>query len=326
MSQIPQLVLAGSVSFDRIMRFPGTFEQAIQPDKLHMLSISLLLDELRITRGGVAANIAYNLALLGEKPILYATVGEDARLYVKDLAKMGINVDNVHYSHLNTATFTVMTDKHDCQVGGFYSGAMGDAESLTFKPWAKQRQNALMVISPHHPEQMARQVAEAQKYKLRMVYDIGQQVNNVVAEELQQGLEAAEVLIVNDYEMGLLEKKTGWSKRKITEKVPVVVVTLGEHGCEMFTQSGSRDACVIRSQSVPAVAVASVVDPTGAGDAFRAGFLYGYIRQWPLHQAAQLGATVAAYAVEAFGTQEHRFTKNELSARYLTAYNLPIPW
>jgi adenosine kinase len=300
------------------MVFPGKFEDVIQPDKLHLISISVLLDDLKVSRGGVAANIGYSLALLGEKPLLYGVVGDDARVYMDDLQRQGIDTSQLQYSHLNTATFTVMTDTNDCQIGGFYPGAMGDAKKLTLKQW--KGDDALMVVSPHDPTQMARQVEECKKHKLRLFYDIGQQVSNVSPEDLRVGIEAAELLIVNDYEMGLLEKKTGWSKRTILEKIPLVIVTLGEYGCEIFTQAMTGNECVIRSALVPAVKLKKIVDPTGAGDAFRAGFLYGYVRQWDAVTCAQLGAVTASFAVEKYGTQEHQFNLPQVQTRFRETY------
>lgn len=300
------------------MVFPGKFEEVIQPDKLHVLSVSVLINDLQETRGGVAANIAYSLALLGDNPILYSSCGQDARLFMAALADKGVNIDFVHYSEKNTATFTVMTDLNDCQIAGFYPGAMADAKSLTLKPW--KNEDVLVVVSPHDPSQMAHQVAECKKYKKRLFYDVGQQANNISGKDLKAGIEVAELLIVNDYEMGVIEKKTGWSKRTIMEKVPLVVVTLGEHGCELFTQAGTADSCVIRSQLVSAVALKKITDPTGAGDAFRAGFLYGYVREWDPVRCAKLGAVIASFAVEQMGTQTHTFTKQQARTRYKETY------
>lgn len=308
------IILSGSLAIDRIMNFKGRFAELIQPDKLHVLSLSILLDNLRETRGGVAGNIAYNLALLGEKPVLLGSVGEGARLYMEDLGRMGVDVSAVHYSELPTATFTVMTDQDDCQVGGFYPGAMGDASSLSMLPYAQS--NPLVVVSPHDPSQMARQVDECKKNSLRLFYDVGQQANNIDGEDIKAGIEAAELLIVNDYEMGVLEKKTGWSQAEILSKVKTVIVTLGEKGCTVFVNA--------QQTKVGAIQAKKVVDPTGAGDAFRAGFLYGYVRGWEPVVCAELGATVAVYAVETAGTQEHRFTLVEVEARYRTTFQHEI--
>ena len=302
-----QLVLTGSIAIDRIMLFPDKFANVIQPDKLHVLSISVLLKELKETWGGIATNIAYTLSLLGEQPVLLGSVGRDeaSRQYIQTFAVRGVDVSHVHYSQLPTATFTVMTDQADCQIGGFYPGAMSDAVSLSLAAFPKL--NTFVVLSPHDPTQMARQVAECAEHGLRLFYDIGQQVVNVSAEDLQAGVAAAELLILNDYEMGTLAKKTGWGEVEICQKVKVCVVTLGEKGCVIRAHG--------QELSVPAAKIEKLVDPTGAGDAFRAGFLYGYVRGWEPLSCAQLGATAAAYDVEQLGAQTHHFTRNDIVRR-----------
>lgn len=300
------------------MVYPGTFESVIQPDKLHVLSISLLLNDLKETRGGVAANIAHSLALLGEKPLLYGSVGDNAREYMKDLEARGVDTSFVHYSNLPTASFSVMTDKSDCQIGGFYPGAMSDASSLTFDRW--QPDELFVVIGPHDPTQMNTQVTEVKKRGFRMLYDVGQQVINIGAEDLIAGVAAAELLIVNDYELGVLQEKTKLSLADILQQVKVLVVTLGSQGSEIYHQ-GKMDA-------VPAVVLSpnQVADPTGAGDAFRAGFLYGYVRKWSPETCAKLGSVVASYAVQKVGTQEHTFTKKDISQLYKKTYQEQLHW
>jgi adenosine kinase len=303
-----KILLSGSIAFDRIMLFHGKFADVIQPDKLHVLSLSVLLKELEDSPGGVAANIAYSLALLGEEPMLYGSVGYDAAAYMNRLGSLGVNTEYVHYSSLHTASFTVMTDMAHCQVGGFYPGAMGDAEHLNFSHFKDQ--DYFFAVSPHDPKQMAKQVAEAKQHNLRLFYDVGQQAINIADEDIQAGIEAAEVLIVNDYEMGVLVEKTGWSQKEIIGKVKVCIVTLGGKGCEVY-QNGNTKA-----QKVLAAAITQVIDPTGAGDAFRAGFLYGYVRGWSAVEAAQLGAVTAAFSVEQKGTQSHTCTKDNIEERY----------
>lgn len=294
------------------MVFPGKFSEIIQPEKLHVLSLSVLINELKDTRGGVAANIAYTLALLGEQPLLYGSVGHEAKDYMDDLAKIGVDTSHVHFSKLPTATFTVMTDQANCQVGGFYPGAMGDANSLSLQKHLDDQ--TFVVISPHDPLQMRKQVTECKKHHARVFYDIGQQANNVDGADICEGIDAAEVLIVNDYEMGVLVQKTGWSEKEIRAKVKVCVTTLGENGCVVFEQTGTK------LYDVPAVEITKVIDPTGAGDAFRAGFLYGYVRNYSPVVCAQLGATAAAFAIEKRGTQEHTFTTKEFFQRYEKNY------
>ncbi len=301
-----KLIITGSIAIDRIMTYDGRFADVIQPDKLHILSISVLLSNLRETRGGVAANISYTLALLGEKPLLYGSVGQNAAEYMGALERMGIDTSLVHFSSLPTATFSVITDKSDCQVGGFYSGAMSDAKSLSIESFKDD--DVFVVISPHDPAQMAIQARECKKLKKRMCYDIGQQASNVSGKDIKEGIEACELLIVNDYEMGVLTEKTGWSQDKIISLVKTTVVTLGEKGCIIWSDGKKR--------LVPSVKVKAVQDPTGAGDAFRAGFLYGYVRDIDPVVCTQLGVTAASFSIETRGTQEHHFTKEQFRERY----------
>lgn len=308
-----RIVLCGSLSIDQIMTFNGLYEELIQPEKLHVLSIAPLVQSLRRTPGGIAGNIAYSLALLGEKPVLYSAIGQESQSYMTDLAQMGVDTSLVHYSQIPTATFSVLTDKNDCQVGGFYPGAMSDSSSLTMKRF--QDENVLVVISAHDPKQMVVQAKECQKYGIRMVFDIGQQVLALSGDEILIGLEAAEVLMVNDYEMGMIVKKTGLNEDEIRKKVKVCVETLGEKGSVMYSVKNEYKA-----EKIQATLVKKPIDPTGAGDAFRAGFLYGYVRSWSLRKSAQLGSVAAAFVVEAHGTQEHSFSWKTIQDRYERQY------
>ncbi len=242
----------------------------------------------------------------------------------------------VHYSKLPTASFTVLTDKNDCQVGGFYPGAMSDAASLTVKRVVEEmkkkpdnNEDFLMVVSAHDPKAMVSQVAECQQLGKRLFFDIGQQVLILDKDQLRAGVEAAELMILNDYEMGLLQKKTEWSLEKIAGKLKACVVTLGGKGSVVYCggegrvgqKSGKASMRLsVKSFTVPAVKLSKVVDPTGAGDAFRAGFLYGYVRDWPLRKCAKLGSVVASFCVEKHGTQEHKFTKRIVGNRYERTY------
>jgi adenosine kinase len=309
-----KILLSGSFSTDQIMNFDGLFENLIQPDKLHVLSISTLVESLKKTRGGIAANIAYSLALLKEKPLLYVSAGTDATEYVEALSAMGIDTSYVHFSQLPTATFSVLTDKNDCQVGGFYPGAMADAKSLSIQPFADQ--DVFVVISAHDPKQMIVQARECMKLKKRLFFDVGQQIIILSKEDLLTGLEAAELIILNDYEMGVLEKTTGLSQKEIVNMVDVTIITLGEKGSVIYAREHEYQPIQIDS-----VKVDKVVDPTGAGDAFRAGFLYGYVSKgYDLKKSAQIGSVTAAYAVEHKGTQEHHFSLADIQKRYTKKY------
>jgi adenosine kinase len=265
----------------------------------------------------VGANIAYTLALLGEEPYLVGSVGPDATAYMEALAHDGVNITHVHESKLPTAAFNVITDSEQNQVGGFYPGAMFDSDALTFAPW--EGTDAIVVVSPHDPKAMKRQVAECRELGLRLMYDIGQQVSNLSGEDMAEGVRAAEIVIVNDYELSVLAKKSGISAEDIKKTVPIVITTLGKNG------SVIEGAKVPEAIKVGIAAPKQVADPTGAGDAFRSGFLYGLVRGWPLRECAQAGAVTSSFAIETVGTQTHRFTVEDVQERYKAAFGTDLP-
>ncbi len=299
------------------MNFGGHFTDLIKLEKIQSLSISIFLDSLKDTRGGNGANIAYSMALLGNNPVLLGSVGAEAEQYMADLKKIGVQADLVHRSRLPTASFNVFTDGGDRQIGGFYPGAMFDSDSLTLLPLKAAA--PFIVIAPHDPKAMRRQVQECKENGLRLFYDVGQQVTNIGGEDIQAGLEIAELLIINDYELSVICQKTGRAEAEIKSRIPVVITTLGSEGS------------VIEGKNVPQpvrVGIARpkrVADPTGAGDAYRAGFLHGYIRNWDLKTSAQLGAVCASYAIEQLGTQGHTFNLNLVAQRYQQAFNEALP-
>ncbi len=311
----PQLILCGSIAIDRIMNFSGRYKDLIQPDKLHVLSISVLLDKMEETKGGVAANIAYSLARLGEQPILYGSVGDDATPYIEELGMAGVDTSHVHLSELPTASFNVMTDMDDNQIGGFYPGAMADATSLSLRQWAGQA--VLVCVSAHDPIAMRRQTEECAELKLRLIYDPGQQVSNISGDDLKVGVSAAEVLVANDYELGILCSKTGLSETEVKTKVPIVITTYGKDGS--MIEGKTLDKPIKIAIAKPD----KVVDPTGAGDAWRAGFLYGYLRQWELQTCGQLGSTLASLIIEQHGTQR-AFDRDVVKQRYQANFNEEI--
>ena len=279
-----------------------------------MLSVSPLLDKLENSPGGVGANVAYNLALLGEKPVLLGSVGPDAQSYVNDLSSCGVDTSHIHISPLPTASFNVITDSDNNQVGGFYQGAMSDSDDLSFTPWKDQ--GIIAMVSAHNPKAMNRQVAECQQFSLPLVYDPGQQVSDP-ATDLKAGISAATVLFVNDYEMGLLCEKTGMKPEEIKAKTPVVVTTLGKDGS--LIEGSEADKPI----HIPIAEPSQVTDPTGAGDAYRAGFLYGYLRQWDLALCGQLGSVVASFIVEQHGTQQ-KYSLQAIKERYRQTFNAEV--
>ncbi|HCR81656.1 MAG: Adenosine kinase [Candidatus Pacebacteria bacterium GW2011_GWB1_47_8] len=308
----PQLILAGSIAIDRIMNFKGKYRDLIQPEKVHVLSISVLVDKLQHSHGGTGANIAYNLALLGEQPILLSAVGPEAGDYLKKLQQLGVDVSHVYISTLPTASFSTLTDSEDNQVGGFYPGAMSDSATLSLIPWKNQA--VLAVISAHDPSAMRQQVEECTQNSIRYVYDVGQQVATLPKEDLLTGIQGAELLFANDYELGLISQKINQPEFTLMSAVPICVTTLGGKGCRITGQK------VPETLNVPAVPGVKVIDPTGAGDAFRAGFLFGYVRDLPLEKCAKLGSVVASFAITEHGTQEHSFTLKDCQTKYNQVY------
>lgn len=299
------------------MSFSGRYQDIIHPEKLGSLSVSVLLDSLHDSQGGIGANIAYTLALLGNSPILLGSVGKDATAYMEKLAHRGVNITAVHHSGLSTATYTVITDSDENQVAGFYPGAMADSGDLSLESW--KNGEPLMVVSAHDPASMARQVEECKKWHIRLCYDVGQQVTNLPVADMKAGIEGAEILIVNEYEMATLAARLSLSAETIKSSVPVVVTTFGKNG------SVIEGASVEKPITINIVKATQVVDPTGAGDCYRAGFIHGYSRGWDLQTCGQLGATCAAYAIEQTGTQNHDFTFEQVATRYQESYKQSLP-
>lgn len=312
-----KLVVCGSIAIDRIMNFKGSYKDLIKPEAIHVLSLSVFLDSIKDTQGGVAGNICYNLALLQEKPVLIGSVGKDANKYISKLAKMGVNTKNVHYSNKKTASFNVITDADNNQIGGFYPGAMFDSAKLSFTPW--KNKNALMVLAPHDPIAMKRQVDECKKYGLRLFYDIGQQISNTPKQDIIDGIGAAELVIVNDYEFMVLcdiLQKTAAQAKKL---IPTLVITKGSKGSIICGSKYPSDITINPAKP------SKVIDPTGAGNSYRAGFLYGYTRGFKPDICGMLGSVLALYALEAHGTQEHTFTRQQFSDRFKQNYEFMAP-
>ena len=284
-----KLILSGSIAIDRIMSFNGRFTDKIQPDKLDVLSVSILIDELEIAHGGIGANISRAAVQLGMKPILLGAVGPDGKEYLQELQAVGIDTAHVHRSKRPTAMFSVITDLDHNQVGGFYPGAMSDSASVSLKPW--QGKDAIVCISAHDPEAMCRQVQECKRYGLRLFYDPGQQANNLSGEDLSAGCDVAEIVVVNDYELGQLIKKIGKSADQLEQSAQLFITT---HSKDGSTLAGTS----VKKQDIPAAKPDKVVDPTGAGDMYRVGLLYGLINNWELVDCARLGSVIASFNVE----------------------------
>ncbi|HBP16161.1 MAG TPA: carbohydrate kinase family protein [Planctomycetes bacterium] len=310
-----QIAVTGSVAFDHIMNFPGKFQDHILADKLHILNVSFLVQDLRRLRGGCAANIAYACALLGLKPVLTASVGTDFAPYGDWLAARGVDLGGVHtVEEMLTASCFITTDETNNQITGFYPGAMtraGEAKIANL-PGDKP---ALAIVSPNDPGAMKAYPAECRELGVPFLYDPGQNIPALSGEELFEGLRGAKAVVCNDYELAMVQEKSGKSLEDLLEVCETVVVTLGEKGSRIHPRG--EDAI-----EVPAVKVEKAVDPTGAGDAYRGGLIKGLMSGEGWESAARLGSLVAAYCVEHQGTSNYSFTREQFNARFEQAYGL----
>lgn len=309
-----RLVVCGSIALDRIMKFSGNYHELIDATKIEVLSLSVLVDSLSVVEGGIGANIAYNLVLLGSEVSLIGSVGPDGFDYLQRLSELGIDTSGVHMSRLPSGSFNVLTDSAGNQIGGFYPGAMADAKDVSFLPWADSKEDIIACISAHDPVAMRRQTEECLEHKIRLVYDPGQQVSTVPPEDLKQGVKAAEIVIVNEYEFSMLCKRTGLSEDQLKASVPLLITTHGEHGSRIFDKKLSDPV------EIGIAKPEEYVDPTGAGDAYRAGFLYGYLRQWETRQCGRLGAVVASFTLQHRGPQT-QFSREDIVKRYQETFN-----
>jgi len=308
-----RIIVTGSVAFDYLMTFPGRFVEHLMPDQLARLSVSFLVDEMRRVEGGCAANIAYGLALLGEKPLLFATAGPDAADYRERLSREGVDVSGLRICHdVYTASFFVSTDRDQNQIASFYTGAMARARELSIAT-LPAADCALVVVSPNDPAAMGQYAAECREAQIPFLYDPSQQVARLTGEELAAGVDGASILIANDYEMGVLTSKTGWSSDEIERRVPAVIET---HGAQGSTISLSYGETTVRHRVRAAALEADALDPTGVGDAFRAGLLRGLRAGTSWEVAGRMGSVAAVFALEHQGPQPPRYSVADFVARY----------
>ncbi len=301
------IVLTGSVAYDYLMTFPGLFKDHLLPEKLASISLSFLVDSMVKRRGGIAPNIAYTLALLGGKPRVMATVGEDFAEYRAALKKVGVDTTLMNVIEGKfTASFFANTDQSNAQIASFYPGAMDHAGEQSFHNLADQPD--LVVISPNAPDAMVQFPIECQELGIPYLYDPSQQIPRMSGEDLRAGVEGCFALMVNDYEFELVKKHTGMSETEILGGRAFTVVTRGDAGASIYV--GDKE---IRTPIVPP---AQIADPTGVGDAFRGGFLTGYSHGLDWEICGKIGALAATYCLEVKGTQEHSYTPQEFVARF----------
>jgi adenosine kinase len=326
MSSTPKVVVTGSVAFDYLMRFPGKFQDVVVPDRMHRLSVSFLVDEMRRVRGGVAPNIAYGLALFGVTPSILATAGQDAADYRTWLGEQGVDVSGMKLCEdVFTASFFVSTDLDQNQIATFYAGAMARASELTFRSF-EPGSVALALICPSDPTAMRQHATECRELGIPYVYDPSQQVARLDGEDLLAGLDGAAMLIGNEYEFGIIEKKTGLSEAELAAKVPVLVITRGEEGATIALRGGKAEEPGSRTIRIPAAKLRTeALDPTGVGDAFRSGLLAARLRGLPWEEAGRLGAVAAVLCLETLGPQARRWSFADLLERYSESYGGALP-
>jgi len=300
------IIVTGSIAYDYLMSFPGQFTEHFLPEHMSRVSLSFLVDTMDKRRGGCAPNIAYTLALLGERPRLMGTAGQDFEEYRRwlDAARIDTSLVRVIDGKF-TASFFCSTDAVGNQIASFYTGAMANAGELSFRTLPNR---GIVIISPNDPGAMLQYAEECRTLGIPYVWDPGQQCARMSGDELRDGLAGATIVICNDYELELLRQKTGLDEAGILAQTRALVVTRGEHGCSIQETTGRTD--------VPAVTPHRIVDPTGVGDAYRGGFLKGLARGVSYEMCARLGSVAAAFALEHLGGQSHSYTWGEFKARY----------
>ncbi|MDP3713634.1 MAG: carbohydrate kinase family protein [Mycobacteriales bacterium] len=306
-----KIAVTGSIATDHLMTFDGRFAEQILPDQLDKISLVFLASDLQVRRGGTGANIAFGMGVLGQRPLLVGSVGRDAGDYLQWLADHGVDTSGVRVSEtLASPRFTVTTDNDQNQIGAFYPGAMAEAVGIELAPLGEVD---LVVVAPNDPGAMLRHTAECTARGVAFAADPSQTLSFLDGDAIRTLCTGATWLFTNEYEAGLVREKTGWSDADVLEVVGTRVTTHGADGV-VITRKGEDD---IRVGVVPADAVA---EPTGVGDAFRAGFLTGTSWGLGLECAAQVGALLATHVVETVGTQEYSFTPGSFLARLAKAY------
>lgn len=309
-----RIILTGSIAFDYLMKFPGYFKDHILPEHLDSISLSFLVDEMVKQPGGVAANIGYSLGLLCERPLLVGTAGVDFSEYRIMLENAGVDTSGVKIINGKfTASFFANTDLSNAQIASFYAGAMADAGQISMKELGLLPTD-LVMISPNEPGAMIQYALECQELGVPYIFDPGQQIVRLDEAALKQGLFGAKALFVNEYEFELLQRTTHLAANEILKMVDFAVITLGSEGSMVYEKGQLLG-------QVPVFPPDQILDPTGVGDAYRAGFLKGYVQGFDLLLCARMGALAATYCLEEMGTQTHCYLTNDFVTRFRTLFD-----
>ena len=307
--------VAGSVGLDHLMTFSGKFTDSLVAGSLEKVSLSFLVDDLEVRRGGCAANICFGMAMLGINPILIAAVGKDWADYEAWISRHGVDTSHVLIStELFTAHFMVTTDTELNQIASFFPGAMSEARNIELDPiMDKTGVLDLIVISPDDPEAMMRHSEVARARGIAFAADPSQQMARMEGEEIKTLIDGAAYLFMNEYELALAIQKTGWSDAEILSRVKYRVVTQGSKGARIESKGGELIKIFCPKEKAK-------IDPTGVGDSFRSGFIAGLAWGLSHERCLQLGAMIATYVIETKGTQEYRFTSEQFIERFKSAY------
>lgn len=318
-SSAAPVIVTGSIASDHLMHFPGKFTESLLPDQLERVSLSFLVDDLVVHRGGVAGNITFGMGVLGRRPVLVDAVGADFADYEAWLTRHGVDCTHVlRCTDVQTARFVCTTDDAMNQIGSFYAGAMARSREIELRPVVEALGGVeLVMISAGDPEGMVRHAEECRQFGWTFAADPSQQLARIDGEQARSLVAGAEYLFTNDYELGLLKSKTGMDDAAILAQVHYRVTTHGAAGVEIVSARGDIEG---GSLVVPVVPEHGKVDPTGVGDAFRSGFLSGRSVGLSLERSAQLGSLLATLVLETTGTQEYRFDVGTARERLTGAY------
>lgn len=300
------IIISGSLAYDRIMDFPGYFADHILPEKIHVLNVAFTVNGMKEKFGGTAGNIAYALSLMGDRPKISATIGSDCHRYLDWLRKNGLSIEGIKIIDEEfTAGAYITTDMSDNQITGFNPGAMKFSSSLNFEELDPK--NTFMIISPGNLGDMVNYPQACKVKGIDYIFDPGQSIPMLSAEDLRYSIEGCRIMISNDYELDLIMNKTGLNKGGLLKRAEAIIVTLGELGSMVITQESET--------TIPAVKTNKVEDPTGAGDSYRGGLISGLVRGMSIVEAARIGSVCASFTVECYGTQGYRFSKEEFNKR-----------
>ena len=314
---LKRVVITGSLAFDHIMSMPGKFEEHILPDKIHILNIGFIMDRFNKEYGGTAVNVAYTLSLLERKSLVVASAGSDFGFYKNHLKKQKfIDISGIKiFKKCTCSQGFVITDAKDNQIWGYYNGAMKHNQKLKLEIFLKE--GDFLVIGPNEGKAMINFAKIAKKLRIDYMFDPAFNIPHLSVKDLSLIVENSLILIGNDYEIELVKRKLSWTHNKLVNTIKVLVTTLGSKGS--IIESGSKRL------HIPAAKPENQSDPTGAGDAYRAGFLAGYVRNFPLEICGKMGSVAAVYTVEKYGTQTHRFTPSQFRQRYVKNFDDDLP-